>query len=375
MLKRHIHLFLAVLMLVIPFLGGCDETDVGPLPIQSADAWPEADQLFRKNPRWLGADDAYSVNLGGGRILWLFGDSFIAPPEGGGRDTATMVRNSIAIQNGTDPTSADIQFFWNHKDGAPVSYFATEDEAKDWYWPGNGVRVGNRILLFMMKIRSDGAGFFEIFGWQAVLVDDPCKPVPDWKLSWPESPGNDYGVTIGCAGVMRRGPYIYAFSVESVENHPVYLVRWPVQDIARGDLAHLSWWTGENDGWVPQEALKEKPAPLFTGGQMEFSVHYDTAQGQYLLFQTRDFWDPSIAVRRAEELTGPWSAPENVYTPPAAGTGLLVYAGKAHPEMTGADLVLTYVVNTFDEDQLFSDNTIYYPRFVKAAWGEREAQE
>src|SRR5215467_7748298 len=45
---------------------------------QTAAPWPEADCIFRSDPRWLGADAAFSVDLGQGRVLWLFGDSFVA---------------------------------------------------------------------------------------------------------------------------------------------------------------------------------------------------------------------------------------------------------------------------------------------------------
>ena len=33
---------------------------------QTGPPWPEADTLFHSDPRWLGADGAFSVNLGGG---------------------------------------------------------------------------------------------------------------------------------------------------------------------------------------------------------------------------------------------------------------------------------------------------------------------
>ena len=35
----------------------------------------------RGRPRWLGGDGAYSIDLGGDRTLWLFGDSFIATSD------------------------------------------------------------------------------------------------------------------------------------------------------------------------------------------------------------------------------------------------------------------------------------------------------
>ena len=43
----------------------------------------------------------------------------------------------------------------------------------------------------------------------------------------------------------------------------------------------------------------------------------------------------------------------------------MIYAGKAHPQLEGADLVLTYATNSFEFADHFSDPTIYYPRFVR----------
>ncbi|MEA2698994.1 MAG: hypothetical protein QOI66_3265, partial [Myxococcales bacterium] len=58
----------------------CGSGSMTPTPVigVTAAAWPDADALFRRDPRWLGGDAAFSVALGGDRILWLFGDSFIA---------------------------------------------------------------------------------------------------------------------------------------------------------------------------------------------------------------------------------------------------------------------------------------------------------
>ncbi len=42
-----------------------------------ADPWPAADQMFRKDHRWLGGDGGNSIDLGDGSVLWFFGDSFI----------------------------------------------------------------------------------------------------------------------------------------------------------------------------------------------------------------------------------------------------------------------------------------------------------
>src|SRR5207249_6485136 len=152
--------------------------------------WPEADQLFRSDPRWLGSDDAYSVPLGDDRTLWLFGDTFV---DGSTRRDAAFVRNSIGIQHGNDPTRASIEFGWGRaRDG---SFFEAPDGV--WYWPLHGARIGGRLVLFMMQVRSpaggDGAtgewrrpgalGFFEVFGWAALRLDNPDDEPSQWRVS------------------------------------------------------------------------------------------------------------------------------------------------------------------------------------------------
>src|SRR5271156_1316388 len=79
---------------------------------QTAAPWLEADRLFHSGPHWLGADAAFSVDLGRGRVLWLFGDSFVASKLGQTRRQSRMARNTAAIQTGYDPSTASIKFYW-----------------------------------------------------------------------------------------------------------------------------------------------------------------------------------------------------------------------------------------------------------------------
>jgi hypothetical protein len=81
--------------------------------------------------RWIGGDGAYSVDLGAGRVLWLFGDSFIASTERRVRAESRMVRNALAIQHGYDPTRAFMQFWWPEVDGEPQSFHPEDGDA--WF--------------------------------------------------------------------------------------------------------------------------------------------------------------------------------------------------------------------------------------------------
>ncbi len=53
-------------------------------------------------------------------------------------------------------------------------------------------------------------------------------------------------------------------------------------------------------------------------------------------------------------------------TPPeAADPGVTEYAAKAHPELAGADIVVTYATNATELERLARDTALYYPRFVR----------
>ena len=68
----------------------------------------------------------------------------------------------------------------------------------------------------------------------------------------------------------------------------------------------------------------------------------------------------------AKTLTGPWSSQVCFFTPNEQGKpDMLIYAGKSHSMLKGADLVFTYVVNTTITDRLLKDMSIYFPVMLK----------
>lgn len=331
-----------------------------------AEPWPEADLLFRRDARWIGGDDAYSIDLGKGRVLWLFGDSFIATGPARRRRESRMVRNSVAIQQGYDPSNAAIRFYWREDGGRPTSFFP--EKKGEWYWPGHGALLDDTLILFLMKVRASSHGLgFDVSGWTAVTIDNPDEEPSRWNLNWLDTPRNDYRVIIGSASVLRKGDHLYAFSVKESTSHEVYVVRWPVSRAKAGDLTRPQWWNGRTKTWVTQSRLKRQPPPLFSGGQTEFTVHFCRSLRGFLQVQAVGFGPASIGFRFARKLTGKWSRPQVFYKPEEASRPrIMIYAAKAHPELKGAELVLTYATNSFDFARLVDDMSLYYPRFLRA---------
>lgn len=328
-------------------------------PATSATLWPEADQLFHSDSRWIGGDGAYSVDLGGGRVLWLFGDSFIAETPARVRSQAFMVRNSVAIQTGYDPSRAFMRFYWARQDDHPRSFMPGDGE--DWYWPTHGIRIGGSLVLFYERVRTpagDPSGF-EGAGWTAVRVADPDAEPSAWTLQPTQEPEDDHGVQLGGA-VLREGDVTYVYGEKS---HDLYLARYPTADVAKGALDQPAWWDGHGF------SAGEKPQSVMSLVAPEFSVHHDPRLGRYVLVESMGYGPSTLCMCVADSPEGPWSSPRDILRPPESfNPHAFDYAGKAHPELAGADLVATYVPSTFDSPPASQEHLYYYPRFVRVSY-------
>ena len=356
--------FFLALPAVLPAGRCADITDRTSLPPRIAvEPWPAGEAVFHSDPRWLGGDGATSVDLGDGRILWLFGDSFVDPSGSGKRRSSSLVRNTVAVQTGFDPITASMKFAWKTKSGKPVAFFP--DSGDTWYWPASGILLDKRLLVFLMTVRSaDNDLGFEACGWKAVWIDNPQDQPEGWnmiRLISPQQPA----MVVGLGTPILENEFLYVFAADG-QDRSTYLVRWAVAAAIAGTLTAPQWWAGAEAGWITCPAGRDRLRPVFTDGQMEFSVTVDAEPRRYCRIQTGSLLNPCLSVSTAPSLTGPWTDGVCFFTPPEVGpSDLLIYAGKAHPALGGAGLVFSYVVNTTDPERLLTDLTLYFPALLK----------
>ncbi|MCA1840290.1 MAG: DUF4185 domain-containing protein [Actinomycetota bacterium] len=339
--------------------------------------WPEADALFHRDPRFLGSDDAYSVPLGDDRTLWLFGDTFVGDGQQMDRRKSHFIRNSIGIQTGPDPSNANVDFFWRN-DPSPDSFFTTKQG--EWLWPLHGARIADTLLLFFMQVRGPHGGveegsdpiddwrdegalsFFDVYDWEAFVIANPDDPPSKWDIQQAKRPKNPRGLVAGATLLPAEDHLLgYAWKGEDL-----FLSRWVASEAASGDLRKTEWWTP--GGWTLDS---NDASPIADEAKTEFTVHRDPAKGKLCMVQMRALIGAHITVRWADEPHGPWSELEKIYEPAEAEMpGVMTYAAKAHPQLTGADLVLTYASNGSDADSTLDNLDIYFPRFVKVSFEE-----
>jgi hypothetical protein len=375
--KSHLPIRLLLIFLALAIVAGLSIGCVTSRPIGRP--FPEAERLFHQDPRWLGGDGALSIRLSDNRILWLFGDSFIATSGAHVRTESKLVRNTVAIQTGRDPRTAPIVFAWRHaKDGSPASFFP--ERGKCFYWPGHGIRLdkGPLIIFLYTIVATPGAGLgFEPVGYAIAVIANPDQPLKAWKARIKDAKAGRFDA-VPATAVLQENGYVEALAIRQQGTHAGFLVRYPIASLARGDVSKAEWWAGNTRGWVPASMLgKEEPAMVLDDAGSECSIHWDTRTGSFIHVASYGFGATTIGLRTAPALTGPWSAPVMVYRPPESNSPQpFVYAAKAHPELIGpepADLVVTYATNSFDFEDLLTkqgEQNLYWPRFVAVRLGK-----
>ena len=346
-------------MLPLFCLAACVTAPSGPWQAAAA---PAADALFHRDPAWRGGDAAYSIDLGSTRTLWLFGDSFVARPGANGRADCAMVRNSIAVQRGADPVTAAMTFHWRGTAAAPQSFLPADGAV--FLWPLSGLRTADCVTVFCTRVRDtpgEGLGFRAV-GWAALCLHGVDAAPEQWQVEVLPVPVVPFAAVVGTA-VIADGDHVYAYALREPGDHAVFLLRWPRARFTAGELGAPEWF--DRGRFVPHAELRAAPTPVLAEGAPEFSVHRDG--DSFVMAQSLGFGHTTLALRRAPRPEGPWSAPEVVFIPPESQRqGVFVYAGKAHPQLTGnGQLLLTYASNAADFGQLVADPSLYFPRFVR----------
>jgi len=353
--------FISVLIILI--LSG---KSFGQNPINEfrSEEWKEANNLFHQDYRWKGADGAYSINLMNGRILWLFADTYIAhkAPFERNRQCVAMIRNSIGIQEGFDPTKSTIQFFWRNEDSLPSSFFPEKDTL--WYWPLDGIRLDKKLLIFMMELHGIDKGIgFEVCNHAAIIISNPDDNPKEWQIQDIQLPVYSSNLMIGSALEIYKG-YLYAFCCHEPGTHNIYLARWPIDSVQDGNLLNPEWWSGDIYGWSHILDTSNIPDILFEDGATEFSIWYDSSRSSFFQVQTVGFGQAKLVFRWAPKITGPWSEPIVIFDPPENSIpNIMIYSAKAHPHINDSVIVLTYATNG-PESLIVSDTCIYFPKFV-----------
>jgi hypothetical protein len=372
-------------------------------------AW---DAAFTRTSGWTGGDVAGTVDLGDGRVVWLFGDTWIGDvADGRHKPGARMVNNSIAIQSLAGkpselPAKSDLRLYWQGGSKDPSAWIAPKLEqtaaggkqsdpkaSQGWYWPSGGGAVAPgpggrpRLAIFLFHIGKQqgqqGVWAFKSLGSAMALVDNLADGIEKWEVPQFDIPfavGTDavkkeaklreisWGVAAcryrPAENQSREWLYIYGIRNEAPLNRQVILARANVDSPSR--FEEWQFYAGK-DKW---SATMADLAPIAEHVTNELSVERlpGARQPTWIMVHSEPPFGRKIFVRTAARPEGPWTDPTAVYSVPEVdrNSAYFAYAAKGHLDLSRPDeLLITYVVNAHDFGAMAKDAGIYRPRFIR----------
>jgi hypothetical protein len=330
---------------------------------------PEYDRIFRQTNGWTGADGAYSVALKPGVTLWLYSDTWVGSIVSNRHHASRMINNSIVIQKGTDPATAEVEFIWRKgAQGEPES-FVKPDSGEGWFWIFSGTRTSKGLYFFLPRFDKKGednnsAFNFKMTGMSVAEVPNPDDPPLEWKIKQVQLPFAKFDPQdhfyFGSAMVQADGMvYIYGVARRQLERG-MTIARVPEARFFQFD----EWEFFDGSDWTSSD-----PKIVLRGViPSEFSVSYYPPLKKYAMVYTSFGISGKIEVRFGATPAGPWEPPLTVYDCPEKDwdRDYFSYAAKAHPQLARepGELVITYATNARQFSKLVNDARIYWPTFV-----------
>ncbi len=396
-----LRLFLIFLSFNFILLCSCSASNIFSAPTSSnpaASGQSAANISFPYQAGWLGADSAYSVPLGGGRDLWLFGDTFVGNKTAKTRQERTgMPRNSIGIAQCVSG-QCSMQYYWSGMyTPTPKSFFDTG--TTDWYWPMDGFVWNGKLYLMLMKMHAQGSGAFgfAFSGVSLATVPNYTAPPDQWQVNFQTVvtgataiPGTSIVVGQGANGNPypadpKGAAYAYFFTYgTSGSSRYTALTRLPVASLDQVAQSAGNWQYLSSSGWVAWKTASVLPANavhVMDVGPTEFTARYHPAAagesgGNWLaVMPSTVYFDNRGVYSVSNSIEGPWSPPATLYVyPEMQGSNpnntpnVFCYADKEHPELESpGSLTFTYACNSTVVNEVLKNMNLYHPVVVTMA--------
>ncbi len=324
---------------------------------EASDLFPPAapdrfynDLFTRRDGGWTGGDGTRSVPLPEGRILWLFGDTFLGAvgPDRSRPHSTPMVRNTFVVQSG-----ATLVTLHGGNSASPHA-FVTPHEKGSWYWPSDGLVEGNRLRVFLPRFSATGPGMWD---WRWSGTDIGTFSLPELRLERVTAVVAANRVIYGAA-LLEDADLTYIYGVEDLPSAKhVHIAK---TDSGRLDDA-WAYWNGEE--WTADPLASKR---LFSGAAQQFSVIKTGDRYVLITSDNRNPFDSAIVAYDSPSPNGPWSLKSLLYRPPEAIGDIVAYNALAHPHLSPQGrLLVSYNLNHIrDAEAAYRNADVYRPRFV-----------
>ncbi len=314
------------------------------------------DSVFtRYGSGWTGGDQAVSYKLPDGRVLWLFGDSFLDTVyPNRTRPFVPFIHNTMVTM---DTAGGSFKTYHGGTDQNPLPYF--QASGKQYYWPVFAFmnEAKTQVYVFLDKIKPTTGGSF---GFEVTGVDVALLNYPD--LSLQRIAKFSRGNFINWAGAAHEDDdgYVYFYGTEDTKyNKYIHVARTS----RKNPLNKVTFFNGT--GWVTDTTQSVR----IQGGVSEsFSIFKN--EGKYYLLSQPNLLSPDIYLWDAKSPEGPYIHKRFVCTTPnkIGDVNIWTYNATVHTEFNqNNQLLVGYCTNAIDGNGLYTNADSYRPYFVWAS--------
>ena len=342
-------------------------------PRFAVEPMPQYDALFSNSEGWTGGDGVYSAALNTSTIAWFFGDTRIERIKNQQHPNATLVNNSVAIQQGKDAATASMRFYYGHTADNQPAALIQPDDGRGWFWIFDGVMTPQGLYVFLAQIeRTTGQMIFDfkvVGNWLGHVANPDESPLR-WQITQSKVPWSAFSPAGGMlwgSAILLVDHFYYIYGTaekirEDKSQKHMILARVPTSSLA--DFSQ--WRFFAEDHWVADQQRASRLSPNMPH---EYSVTYLPALNQFAAVYSQDGLSKRIMLRLSPNPQGPWGEPIPIFECPEAewDESIFCYAAKAHSTLSGRpdQLIVTYVANSVEFDRIVNDTRLYRPRFLK----------
>lgn len=303
-----------------------------------------------------GGDGAISIPIDNTKSLWLWGDSFLGEVIGNQRAKSSpfimgnvwQLLDGESVKTITGGTSTN-----------PESVLTTEkvDGHPAILWPMHGFVKNNIMHVFMSTIVSTGTGTWDFY-WHSTLYHrlnlSDLSVIDKHEILTVEQADVHFGF-----GVTEHDGFYYVYGSNPKADFTAGL------HVARARLINdklQDWEYFNGDSWVSDAKESQSLKGIDIPVSEQFSVFKQDAK---FILLTQDRFKPEIYSFIADAPEGPWTNKKQIYTiPEGEDPALFTYNAMAHPQYGPEEnLLVGYCVNAKNTPDLYTDVSIYKPRF------------
>lgn len=322
------------------------------------------DLLLPANPIGIsGADGSISIDLGQGKSLFHWGDSFLGPIK----DNIRQSPSKFILGNTATLYSKDsIQSLYSGNFEQPSSFIDVKDKerGKYWYWPGDALLYKKHLLVFMAKYskkaNEKGPFAFQYEGCDFLLLDPKNYQILHRAPFIDANNPIHYGHAI-----IRKNNELYIYGSKADNSKFKSELHVMRARIKGNKLERLEYWNGSQ--WVKDASQSQAIQGITSMVSEQFSVR--ELNGKIVLVNQDRYQIPGkIYSYTANDFQGPFSQEKLLYQinePELRTDSLFTYNAMFHPQIRRNNKVLiSYNVNTYSERLWWKKASVYRPRFI-----------